>query len=228
MRGDLGAVVKAILLDEEARNLKRLNDPTWGMLREPFVRYTQLMRSFQAFSDTDEYYVDGYETIELLKQYPFHAPSVFNFFSPNYQPPGALKNVNLVAPEFQIMTAVTAISTINLWENTLFRDTAVEISPPQCEPMDEDENGDEIIDEAACERAYDENAIYFNFDHEYDLAHFPEELLEHLDLVLTYGTLSPKTKQIILDAITPLDDVEDRVRMAVYLMMISPEYAVLT
>ncbi|MEM8934376.1 MAG: DUF1800 family protein, partial [Acidobacteriota bacterium] len=107
VRGDMKAVFKAILLDTEARDESKLTDPTFGKVREPFVRWVQLGRTFHATSPTGRFRhfggldpggenVDNIEVV-FLGQYPFFSPSVFNFFSPTHQPAGTLTNADLVA-----------------------------------------------------------------------------------------------------------------------------------
>jgi len=114
-RGDMVAVIKAILLDPEARNLGFLADPEHGKLREPFVRVTHLLRAFR-YSVTGSllpYDFGSAVSESTLGQYPLSAPSVFNFYLPDYEPPGALTAAGLVGPEFQILNSVFGIATPN-------------------------------------------------------------------------------------------------------------------
>ena len=68
--------------------------------------------------------------------------------------------------------------------------------------------------------------MQFNLEHELALASSPQALVDHLDLVLTYGTMTQQTRQAILAAIEPEDVPRERVLMAIYLVMASPDYAV--
>ena len=148
VRGDLGAVVKAVLLDAEAWRsvrIRRRRSPDrvevsgrgteYSRLREPTLRYVHLFRASHAQPNVD---VDGnpangagYFMMRprdyVWGQGPYRAPSVFNFWLPSYQPPGDLigyqpsrriPNGNLVAPEFQLKTAVTSNYLIQqyIWE----------------------------------------------------------------------------------------------------------------
>ncbi|MBL4631258.1 MAG: DUF1800 domain-containing protein [Paraglaciecola sp.] len=122
IRGDLGAVVKAILMDDEARN-GHINAPNvFGKLREPILKATHLFRAFRAYSPSDRYQ-QGYPDY-FFNQAPLAAPSVFNFFSPSFSPPGVIAEQGLVAPELQIITENYAIRTSNffayfaLWGHT--------------------------------------------------------------------------------------------------------------
>lgn len=98
-RGNLAAVVNAILMDPEVRPLQPR--PRHGKLREPVLRFTQLMRAFNVKAASGEWRV-GWELRDLLQQ-PLNAPSVFGYFRPGYVPPNtALAAADMMAPEMQI------------------------------------------------------------------------------------------------------------------------------
>ena len=101
VRGDLEAVVKAILLDVEARSAN--TTPSGGKLKEPLLRLTQLWRAYDARS-ADGTFVFRPSTNDVFAQGPLQSPSVFNFFSPFYAPPGEIADAGLTAPELQIAT----------------------------------------------------------------------------------------------------------------------------
>jgi uncharacterized protein (DUF1800 family) len=111
-RGNLAAVVKAILLDYEARSLTEVNNSGFGKLKEPLLRVTQLYRGFNAASSEGRFPIFDPET--SLDQAALRAPTVFNFFDPDYVQPGSLAAAGLLAPEFQITTATTVVSVPNL------------------------------------------------------------------------------------------------------------------
>ncbi len=99
-RGNLGAVVRALLLDPEARN-PPAGDAA-GKLKEPLLRMTQLWRAYGARSESGRFDV---QTLAFVAgQGPLQAQSVFNFFSPFHSPPGEIADQGLVAPELQIAT----------------------------------------------------------------------------------------------------------------------------
>lgn len=115
-RGNLGAVVKAILLDAEAREAS--GSPNAGKVKEPLLRVTQLWRAYNARSASGLFFIrDGNF---ILGQGPLQAPSVFNFFSPFYAPPGEIADANLVAPELQIATEYLNTNTTNYLFATAF------------------------------------------------------------------------------------------------------------
>ena len=119
IRGDMKAVIRAILLDPEARDLSNQDNPKFGMLREPYVRYTHLCRAFKTTTETGSFRNTGERSGQALAQLPMHAPSVFNFFLPDHQPLGPIAEAGLVAPEFQITTATTSVSAINFWGSAI-------------------------------------------------------------------------------------------------------------
>lgn len=117
VRGDMKAVVKAILMDPEARDPAMMELPTWGKLREPFLRVVNLARAFNAASTSGFYALDQFYLDHL--QDPMNSPSVFNFFLPNHSPPGPITQMGLVAPEFQILNASSAITAANYFFNAI-------------------------------------------------------------------------------------------------------------
>ncbi len=111
-RGDMRAVIKAVLLDEEAQNADT-SSATTGRLREPYLRYVRLARTFNARSEAGTFKINDHDTQTATNQILLNSPSVFNFFLPDYQPPGEIARAGLCAPEFQIMTSSTAITALN-------------------------------------------------------------------------------------------------------------------
>ncbi len=99
-RGDLAAVVRAILLDSEARTAPA--NANAGKLKEPLLRVTQLWRAYDGRAQSGRYV--NTNPVANFGQGPLQSASVFNFYSPFYAPPGEIANQNLVAPELQIAT----------------------------------------------------------------------------------------------------------------------------
>lgn len=120
VRGDLGSVVKAILLDPEARRTN-LADPTVGKIREPILRFAQWARSFSASADPGQFDVaDLSSPSEALGQSPMRSASVFNFFRPGFVPPNTeLGNAGMVAPELQTTSEVSVIGYVNFMTNVI-------------------------------------------------------------------------------------------------------------
>ena len=109
------AMVRAILLDPEARDPARAADPAFGKLREPVLRLTTLLRAFAATSDSGKFLVGTTsDNATQLGQTPLSAPSVFNFYRPGYVPPNtSAAAAGMVAPEMQITHETTVAGYAN-------------------------------------------------------------------------------------------------------------------
>ena len=119
VRGDLGAVIRAILLDPEAREAPVDPASPYGKLREPLLRLSAVWRAFGVTAPAavnGEIQMGIRSPQDSFAQRPLGAPTVFNFYEPDYQPPGDLQNDGLFAPEFQIANETTAMTSANeLW-----------------------------------------------------------------------------------------------------------------
>lgn len=218
VRGDMQAVIKAILLDPEARDCEWIDDIDSGKLREPLVRYTHLLKAFNPTSPVDKFWSYGWLVDYHTQQHPFESPSVFNFFLPDYQPNGAISNAGLVAPEFQLHTSTTSVGYINMINFMTFWEYYLGVSTIS----DPDDVGVLISDEP-------NDYISVDRTDEEALVGDPDALMDRLDLILTHGNLSQGTRDIIINTLNQMypDDEYGRLNMALYLLMISPDYAVL-
>ena len=120
VRGDLGSVIKAVLLDPEARQ-KILFDDANGKIREPIIRFANWARSFSATSPNRRCEIaDLSNPDRALGQSPMRSPGVFNFFRPGYTPPNStLGQSGKVAPELQIANEVSVIGYVNFITNII-------------------------------------------------------------------------------------------------------------
>ncbi|MDB6139025.1 MAG: hypothetical protein JWO94_2097, partial [Verrucomicrobiaceae bacterium] len=118
VRGDLKAVLKAILLDNEARDPGMLGDPVFGKVREPYLRTVNLVKALNSKAATGQYVINYIQ--DNFAQQPYSAPSVFNFFKPGYSPPGPMSDAGLVAPELQIVNALTVLAGANYYYYALW------------------------------------------------------------------------------------------------------------
>lgn len=100
VRGDMAAVIRAILLDDEAVRGPAAN-PNFGKLREPLLVLTHLWRAFDGKAGDGKISYPYPES--SVGQAPLSAPNVFNFFRPGFAPGGPIKSSGLVAPEFQMV-----------------------------------------------------------------------------------------------------------------------------
>ncbi len=210
-------VLKAILLHPQARNCNMPEAYTFGKLREPVVRLLNLLKAFNisTISPGNYFYLMtcfGANT----GQSPLEAPSVFNFFLPDYAPPGPINQNYLVAPEFQIFNATNAIGLINDVNNRVIKERHL---TDRCVGDDELE---EVIDE---EYANDGHSM--DLSAELALTANAAELINRLDIILANGLLGQKTKTTIADAVDLLNTPEEKLKMAIYLILISPDYAII-
>jgi uncharacterized protein (DUF1800 family) len=205
VRGDMKAVILAILLDPEARAEANLSSTTYGKLKEPYLRTVNLARAFNARAANGSWPLASLD--EILFQQPYSSPSVFNFFRPGYVPAGPLSDAGLVAPEFQILNSISAVSVPNYYYWAV-RD--------------------------GFNRWGDENprkVVMPNLRVEMGLVTDVPALMRRLDLVLMGGGLDPMQHQIIREFIESIDAnywdwKKERVWNAIYLMSTLPEYAV--
>lgn len=215
-RGNLGAVVRAILLDEEARAGHERAPATFGKVREPALRLTALWRAFDGRSASG--WVDFPWPEEVLGQAPLRSPTVFNFYRPDHVPPGELSELGLAAPELAIATHTLVTRVTN---ELLVRARAVPGGPaPRAahEPPARLRLPDEVD-------AVEAPGVVLDLAREVALADEPDDLLDHLDVLLFGGLLSAELRAILSDHLGDAPD-EARVREAVFLAVASPEYAV--
>ena len=202
VRGDMGAVVKAILLDVEARSpASSEGSANYGRLKEPVIRAMALGRAFGMKQVPDLLWWDWGSFYEDSRQQPTYSPSVFNFYRPEYRAAGLLTQKNLASPVFQITDSYSAIAFPNrLWSLV--------------------ENGFEL---------WGEYQFPLDLSREASLASTPERLVDHLNLLFCSGRMTASTRGIILDAIQqiPASQPDARARIAAYLAMVSPEGAVM-
>ncbi|ULC60818.1 DUF1800 domain-containing protein [Flaviramulus sp. BrNp1-15] len=212
VRGDMKAVIKAILLDEEARSCSWIENPTQGKLIEPMVRYFNVARQIDLNNQNNLNWNVGYNFFNATRQLPLAAPHVFNFYLPDYVPSSEFDAANLLGPEFQIHNSASSLAYVNevdywtypQWYSILNTwDLGLENTPLDFEALK-----------------------YYAKD--------SEVLVNQLDKLFTRGQLSNETKQIIIDAVDPIngtntnvDYMHNRVKMALYLILISPDYVIL-
>nr|WP_299857496.1 DUF1800 family protein [Sphingomonas bacterium] len=115
VRGDMKAVIRAVLLDTEARGDAALTSTTAGKLREPITRLTGWARAFGATSPSNAWaFGDTSSSSTRLAESPGRSSSVFNFFRPGYSPPNtAISSAGLLAPEFQITNELSVVAYVN-------------------------------------------------------------------------------------------------------------------
>ncbi|MFT4173604.1 MAG: DUF1800 domain-containing protein [Rhodocyclaceae bacterium] len=209
-RGDMKAVIRAVLLDPEARDVAAAQAEGYGKLREPIVRMANWMRAFKATPASGRFQVGNTDNAGTsLGQSPMRSSSVFNFFRPGYTPPGTrVGAASLVAPEMQITNETSVAGYMNTMQNAI----QGYLGP----------STDRMVPDYTTELA---------------LAEQPAQLVDRLNLILVAGALRPATINQIVSAVQAITlrtntaannatDRKNRVQLAVLLTLASPEFIV--
>ena len=198
VRGDMKAVVTAILLDPEARGDVK-TDPNYGRLREPVQLVTNLTRTFNATSD-------GFfrDDLTSMDQDLFNPPTVFSYFPADYSVPGTN---NLFGPEFGILSTSDAFRRAN-FVNKLFlanNGNGIPASQPNAP-----------------------TGTQLNYSSYQALAGNPQQLLDALDAAMMHGTMSSSMKASIVQTVANIasSNAALRTQTAIYLIATSSQYQV--
>ncbi|MFN4085698.1 MAG: DUF1800 family protein [Spirosomataceae bacterium] len=224
VRGDLRAVIQAILLDPEARACCSEADPVYkGHLREPILRYLNLVKGLELKSPTQTFRNSLTEVNNLIGQIPLNSPSVFNFYQPTYVPDGPLVGTGKVAPEFQTLSSQSFTGYLNGLHRWIFDNNVVDY------------------------RSYFSNESIKHAERPgFDLSNwFPltldqrlPELIDRLGLILAQGQITLDHRNLVEQTVRqmPLNLnanqqpdptlADRRVRMAIFLLMASPDYMI--
>jgi uncharacterized protein (DUF1800 family) len=204
VRGDLRAVLEAILLDPEAR----IRDPSphYGKPREPLLKLSALWRAFEAQpppADPGGFVPMGVRSPQNdYAQRPLGAPTVFNFYEPDYRPSGPIADAGLYAPEFQIIDENYVVRTANHLYARVWSGYVGMPNPPADRPL-------------------------LNLSPVAALANDPEAMVALLDLRLTYGTMSPGLRDVLRRMVAELPaDGNTKARAAIQIITLSPDFAV--
>ena len=222
VRGDLKAVIRAILLDPEARGDAK-TDPNFGKLREPVQFATNFLRSFGVRSADTLTQSDGYllgrGEYTGMGQIPFQSPTVFNYYPPSYVIPGT----TAIGPEFALMTTGTAVQRANFINRMAFNNggtspnqypLGIPVAPPNAP------NGTSIdVSDLQALAAADTTG---------------NSLVDELNRRLLHGTMSAQMKSTILPVVTSVTvsnpptgpQTLSRVQQAIYLVATSSQYQV--
>lgn len=206
VRGNLGAVVRAILLDPEAR--AEPPHPHFGKLREPMLGITALWRAFQVQRGSTQAY-GLFNPERFFPQRPLGADSVFNFYEPDFQQPGEIADAGLFSPEFQILNESTTISSADALWGQVFNGyninaaNATTFTLPQYAHLPPT-----VIDALPSAHA---------------------ELIEALNQRLLYGSMPTTMRarlQALLDGPMATADARRKALSLIHLIVISPAFAV--
>jgi len=201
VRGDLKAVVRAILLDDEARNPSAAS-VTYGKLREPMVRFVHFVNAMGGKSKNGRnsvWWLDSPD--DYLGQSPLLSASVFNFFSPFYTRPGAIAQAGLVAPEFQNATDTQVVGSTNFFSR-MISDGGIGFN--------------------------DVNRVDFDATPWLAIASSTTGLLDRMNWLLFSGSMSNSTRMVLAKAINavPASRPSDRLLVALNIAVIAPEFVI--
>jgi uncharacterized protein (DUF1800 family) len=199
VRGDLKAVVRAILLDSEARN--SAPDGGFGHLQEPILFKARFLRAFNTTGATTDFVLtDTYLPTELsMSQDLFRPASVFNYYPPVFDVPGAGVN----GPEFAIQSTSTTLARVNFVAETTYK--TMSISNPN-RPT----------------------GTWLDLSTITPMAGSPYQLVNTLNSLLLHGQMSPDLRAAVNNAIGSMPTATNlaKAQRAVYLIGSSPEYFV--
>jgi uncharacterized protein (DUF1800 family) len=214
-RGNLKLVVRAILLDPEARGDVK-TDPNYGKLREPAQYIIGFLRAFNAKSfdklSTSDGVIGSRSSTDYtgtLDQPIFQPPTVFSYYQPGYEVPGT----KILGPAFGILSTTTTLRRANNINTLLFSGITTNSSPTAANP---DRPRGTSIDIASLEA----------------LAGNPIDVVNALDSLLLHGTMHAQMRSSIVTALNAINDAnvttrnQKRARTAVYLVATSSQYDV--
>jgi len=221
-RGDLAAVIKALLLDPEARNCNPADNLKAGRLIQPIERIIHLFRFLNISSPSGKLWLkDEKDIYDIMEQSFLGSPTVFNFFDPTYAEEQIIAPNNMVSPEFQLLNSTTGIHYMNFIENALkvipFNNKT--LANQNLTSLSNNDNDKPIFDKT------DEIQVYQNLG--------LGALIDHVDIALCRGQLTNSTRTIIHDTVAGYSNQladysdEDAVNDVIYFMMSSPDYLIL-
>ncbi|HVZ21399.1 MAG TPA: DUF1800 family protein, partial [Vicinamibacterales bacterium] len=182
---------------------------------EPLLKITQMWRAMEGRSASGRIgTLNPWPPIEeQIGQAPLRSPTVFNFFKPDYSPPGEVEARGLVGPEFQILTDTSIVATPNYLFHEVFCDYT---GSTDCWASD---------DPATMQMNEDRDAALAASD--------PAALVDQYNALFMSGQMSPFMRDVLITRLEQLtqDDYgsnlgRTRVQHALYLILNSPEYSI--
>lgn len=196
VRGDMKAVIKAVIADTEA--LSQSTAVTTGKLREPVIRLANWMRAFHASSASGRFLVGRTDDpLRSLSQTAMRAPTVFNFYRPEYQAPNtSLTSSSLFSPEMQITDEISTFGYLDYMRNAVPNGVGTN------------------------------REVKANYSPELALVSTPDLLLDRISLLLLQNNMTTTLRNQIKAAFASNtnNSAANKVNLAVFLTMASPEY----
>ncbi len=242
VRGDMKAVITAVLTDIEATPTGATTPTKFGKLKEPMLRLSGIYRAFNTRSYSNRYRIDGLDSLEYgINQGPLQSPTVFNYFHPEFAPPGPIASAGAIGPEFEITTTTAIAATQNYFGNIVARaDTGSSnaflnnlIGGNNCSV-----GTVSATDPSASSR---QHCLFGNLEELFALHADSSTLFDYINLVLLGGSLSVANKATLvtaLDSAYPAcptaagcnsqwqDRKRNRVKGALWLAVHSPEFQI--
>lgn len=223
VKGDLKAVIKTIYLDQEASNIPTESTDYFGKRKEIPLVITGIWRSFKArgtpVQGPNKSWVNTiqYLTEDAVEETFLYSPTVFNFYQTDYSPPGELAARKLLAPELQVFGGAAAVNQANLLANLIYR---------------RHYNDKDLYKDTG--QAWGGNSGWnklpvkalLNLDAEIALVNTPAALVDRVNLLLTQGQISAEHSALLVEHISLLQDPLARIYETIFLIAISPEYAI--
>ena len=232
-RGNIKAAVRKILSYPLSHNVRKDSTQSGNKvvesqkLKSPLLRSTQLLRAFRVYNQSGRLWLTGEVFGEELSQHPLSAPTVFNFYKPDFAPHGAIQAMGLVAPEFELHNSATSIAYVNLMYHWFFGDyypgvsTVISQQPgitnvPELDP--------DVLAE------YTRDKLQLDFTEEIVLARDRsrhDELIDHMSVLLTgkrHLSIKPQIKKAFSQY---ADHPQWVVQTIAFMIAISPDFTVL-
>jgi uncharacterized protein (DUF1800 family) len=214
-KGNLKAVVAAILLDKEARMGINKSPSNYGKLKDPIIKMTSAIRAFNGISDGEEMGMGWRSAGQAIGQPFLNSPTVFNFFRPEFNLPGS---TSTLAPQFQILTPNSVLGWMNLADDILYG---------------WDIGGKGLAPKSNIPDAVGTKLKYANFETD---AGDTEKLFNRLNLVLTGSSVGGVDKAVIVNAMNQITSASpvangsswqrEKIKVGAYLMLSSANFQI--
>lgn len=243
VRGNLGAVVKAILTDYEARTQTIADQASFGKQREPIISFIHLYRALSGTSGNGAQFFDtgtltansspAYSSSSIpagtrlilirpsntvnqsLPQSPLLAPSVFNWFEPDYTYPGDIQDNGLVAPEFQITNETNIVTNPNYFYGLIYNVASGGSNP-----------GPQPSNIAGASGTWAKLSLSLTAAQSALTSGGATGLVDFFDRILCAHQLSTETKNAVITAVNGITGDTEKIRTALYLIHTSPDYSI--
>lgn len=229
VRGDMKAVIKAILLDPEAR--RQSASPAAGRIMEPLLRVAHVVRAFETSSANGRWPIGRTDGPSYLNQSTLRSPSVFNFYRPGYTPPNTpVSKAGLLAPEMGILNESSMAGISRYLNDIAGGESRWTIGIGAWHRVPDPANPGKTISQ---------RVLKFNYEPLIERAAQPATLVDYLNTLLAAGQMKADTRKLITDAVAKIEYQREntpekaretnlrRAALAAYLTLMSTDSQVL-